>query len=168
MHFCKPKLINYLLVMKHSFALLVIFAFLNYNSFAQRTLSEYTLKDAPKGTKIILLKDVKIPADRTSMTLYFLDDHVSFGEIHVNPSDSTFYIPKGYEMIVDRTYELAIKDYYGYKTKLYVYFSNDTITRFLLIAADDIEFTLNDINDSDVTDHYYKVELPQELIESKN
>lgn len=123
---------------------------------AEQKLSDIDIKQIPKGTVFIFNKDVYVPANTRNVTLFFVDETVSFGELQVEPKTEAMTIEKGTEVVVFRMDTIRLKDYFGYATKQRIFFENGNI-KSMIITCSELKYTLADFDNHKHTDFVFKV-----------
>jgi hypothetical protein len=125
---------------------------------AQDQKAEISILHTPAGVVLELNRDITIPANWNSVNLYFIDETICVAELMTKvKSEEAIILPKGYKLRVFRTETVRLKDYYGYSTSAYLFFEDQLVDN-IMFACPDLEMKLKDLDNSEKSNHLFKVD----------
>ena len=143
-----------------SVLLLFLFVFLSLSGAQAQspkdTLEGLGLSDVKKGTILVLNKQIRVPAMYTKTNLFFTDEHVCVGEILIQKQAEDLILEKGMELEIFRIEPVKLKDYFGYATKTYIFFTDQKVNNILITCPNKV-LNLSDLDDTDITDHLFSI-----------
>ena len=127
-------------------------------TLAQDEKSEIALLHTPSGIILELKKEVRIPAGRNSVNLYFIDETICVAELMLKENaQEEVVIPEGHKLRVYRTEAVRLKDYFGYTTGAYLFFKDHQVDN-IMFACPDMLMKLKDLDESTQSDNYFKID----------